>query len=302
MSSTNAISVIIPVHNQVYPLSITLWGFSRQAPQFRDCEIIIVDDGSTEPIEAVVDSYRDRLNITYVRIPHRGRAAARNEGLCQLDSEVSIAVFCDADRVPRPDFLGAHYRAHSDGQNQIVIGQVRELYLSQPERKRDILLQQLTHEQRDRIPQYCQLVYGLFDLEGRTRSAIPWVATLSGNMSIHKDVLARSGGFDEEFNAWGFEHMELGYRAYRTGAEFRYAQEAVNVHLAHPRDTKGYEQYMKRSHALFVRKHPQPEIAGFLSYMTGELSLRGLEAMARALPEEDERLVAPDQYVRITNF
>lgn len=106
MSSTNAISVIIPVHNQAYPLSITLWGFSRQAPQFRDCEIIIVDDGSTEPIEAVVDSYRDRLNITYVRIPHRGRAAARNEGLCQLDSEVSIAVFCDADRVPRPTSLG----------------------------------------------------------------------------------------------------------------------------------------------------------------------------------------------------
>lgn len=68
-------NVVIPVYNQAYALSLTLHGLTRQAAPYNRCPVIVVDDGSEEPVHAVAEAYRGRLNLTYVRIPRSGRAA-----------------------------------------------------------------------------------------------------------------------------------------------------------------------------------------------------------------------------------
>ncbi len=294
-----AITVVIPVYNQAYPLSLTLSAFTRQVNVSAQLHVVVVDDGSAEPISAVVEAYRSRLNLTYVRLPRVGRAAARNAGARWAKN--GIIVFNDADRMPRPDFLAAHIRAHNRSEEAIVVGQVREMYIRDPEQNRGRIMDALSREALDRVPQYCRLVYSLYDEGGATGSPIAWVSTLSGNLSLPIELFWRLQGFDERFEEWGFEHMELGYRASQAGVRFRYQKQAVNVHLAHSRGGS-YETYMRRSHAVFYAKHPSQEVRLFLDFMLGEASLRDLEHFAAETGPAACTVTASDGYVKITNF
>lgn len=57
-------------------------------------ELIVVDDGSPNPVESVLDHVSDsRLQV--LRIPHAGSAAARNEGLSAATGEFVRFVDCD---------------------------------------------------------------------------------------------------------------------------------------------------------------------------------------------------------------
>jgi cellulose synthase/poly-beta-1,6-N-acetylglucosamine synthase-like glycosyltransferase len=66
-------------------------------------EVIIVDDGSVQPLGAVVGPWRDRLEITLLGRPHAGPAAARNRGVDQARGE--YLAFTDDDCCPAPDWL-----------------------------------------------------------------------------------------------------------------------------------------------------------------------------------------------------
>lgn len=295
------ITVVIPVHNQAYPLALTLQAFTRQLPPYNQCNMIVVDDGSAELIQSVVEAYRDALNIRYVRIAKSGRAAARNAG-ARWVREGQI-VFCDADRMPRPDFLKRHVEASNRNDASIIIGQVREIYVSDPERNRKIIEERLANHAFSRMPQYCRLVYQLFDDVGACQSSIPWVATFSGNMSMPVDLFHCLGGFDEQFQEWGFEHFEFGYRACQGNVPFVYAPDAINVHLAHHRQGTSYRNYMTRSHRYFYEKHSELVVQHFLPFMLGEISLKQLEDVEdtdQLMPHKEERGLKG--YVRITQM
>jgi len=66
-----------------------------------DLEVIVVDDGSTDDTEAVVEPYLDRLR--YVRQDNAGRAAARNTAVRAARGE--LIAFCDSDDRWCPDRL-----------------------------------------------------------------------------------------------------------------------------------------------------------------------------------------------------
>jgi GT2 family glycosyltransferase len=291
-------TVVIPVYNQAFPLSLTLFGLTQQEPPFHRCPIVVVDDGSTEPVEAVVEAYRNELDITYVKMERGGRAKSRNKGVeCVRDG---LVIFCDADRIPRKSFIKAHFDMFQKAGEAVIIGQVREMYVREAHRNKSKVIENYRREKHDRIPQYCQLVYRLYDPEGSTSSKIPWVSTLSGNMSLPAATYRRLGGFDENFTEWGFEHFELGYRAYLQQIPFYYQKQAVNVHLAHPR-SHSYVDFIANSHAYFYQKHQHPVIAKFLDFMLGKVNLRQLERIVNpGLPLLDDNSESSYK-VRITN-
>lgn len=294
------ITVVIPVYNQAYPLSLVLYGFRRQIPPYNQCSIIVVDDGSSEPVESIVESYRDQLNVKYIRTSNRGRAAARNLGASLAKN--GLLIFCDADRIPRPGFLLGHHEIFKKNGKFLTVGQVREMYVPNPESNRSTILENYKSEMRDRIPQYCKLVYNLYDDQGISHSVIPWISTFSGNMSIPLPTFWKLGGFDETFNEWGFEHFEFGYRAFLKKITFYLQRGAINVHVAHPRSPSSYVKNIRSSHSYFYHKYHDPVIKMFLQFMLGEVSLKDLE-----LFERDQRgVLAPtglgNDYVKITNF
>jgi glycosyltransferase involved in cell wall biosynthesis len=85
------VSIIMPTYNNAHFLPESLAAILKQT--FRDFEIIIVDDGSTDDTETVVQPYRS--SIRFFRKENGGPAAARNLGIKNANGQ--LIAFLDAD-------------------------------------------------------------------------------------------------------------------------------------------------------------------------------------------------------------
>lgn len=96
------ISVIIPVYNQAEKLKQTLESLNRQT--YRDFEVIIVNDGSTDNPEKTFTDFltanNTELHFYFLNQKNQGAPAARNRGASQAKGEYLF--FCDADAVLDP--------------------------------------------------------------------------------------------------------------------------------------------------------------------------------------------------------
>ena len=95
------VTVIIPAYNTARYIGETLDSVFAQT--FRDCEVIVVNDGSpdTPDLEAVLEKYRNQ--IRYIKQDNRGAAGARNTGMRHARGQ--FLVFVDGDDIWLPDFL-----------------------------------------------------------------------------------------------------------------------------------------------------------------------------------------------------
>lgn len=100
------VSVIVPLYNKGPWVRRSLDSLAAQT--FRDFEIIVVDDGSTDDGPSVVAEYPDD-RIRLVRQKNAGPGAARNRGIGEAHGE--LLAFLDADDEWTPDFLEENVRA-----------------------------------------------------------------------------------------------------------------------------------------------------------------------------------------------
>lgn len=98
------VSVIIPTYNRAGYLGEALESVFRQS--LAPCEIIVVDDGSTDDTQRVICDAPVR--VRYFEQAHQGIAAARNLGLKKATGE-AIA-WLDSDDLWEPDFLATVVR------------------------------------------------------------------------------------------------------------------------------------------------------------------------------------------------
>lgn len=84
-------SVIIPTFNRAEIVTRAIDSVLEQT--YRRCEIIVVDDGSTDNTADVLQSYNDR--IVYVRQKNAGPSSARNRGI--RESKGEFIAFLDSD-------------------------------------------------------------------------------------------------------------------------------------------------------------------------------------------------------------
>ncbi len=93
------VSVVVPTYNNASLLVETLDGIKRQT--FRDMEVIVVDDGSTDDTKKVVRSYDP--GILYCYQSNQRQAAARNKGVSLARGD--YIAFCDHDDIWTPGHL-----------------------------------------------------------------------------------------------------------------------------------------------------------------------------------------------------
>lgn len=96
--SAPSVSVIIPTYNRCDLLQRSLDSVFAQT--YRDFEVVIVDDGSTDGTRAAVEG---RSQVRYFFQENAGPARARNVGIRQARGD--IIAFLDSDDVWWPEFL-----------------------------------------------------------------------------------------------------------------------------------------------------------------------------------------------------
>ena len=104
-------SVIVPVYNRRDEVEDLLRSLSQQTD--KNFEIILVEDGSTEPCQDIALRYSQELDLRYFYKSNEGRSIARNYGLEHATGQ--YFVFFDSDCVIPPDYfktLGDELASH----------------------------------------------------------------------------------------------------------------------------------------------------------------------------------------------
>lgn len=168
-------SVIIPSYNRAGLIAATL--VSVFAQEFRDFEVIVVDDGSTDETLERLQPYICRL--TLLRQQNRGPGAARNLGATIAQGE--YLAFLDSDDLWFPWTLSTYSQIiQSSGRPALIAGAMVHFY--------DQLELNLVVKQplsTERYPDY-------FSAGARG------IYCGSGMMVVRRDVFRETGGFLED--------------------------------------------------------------------------------------------------------
>ncbi len=108
MSKEPLISVVIPTYQHASTLSLCLDSVFAQS--YKNIEVIVVNDGSTDNTNKVVTPYLDR--ISYIEQENAGSNPARNRGFAEVTGD--YVIFCDADVRMKPNMLESLLRALQD--------------------------------------------------------------------------------------------------------------------------------------------------------------------------------------------
>lgn len=98
--SVPSISVIVPLYNKLRWIQRALDSIAAQT--LTNFEVIVVDDGSTDGSEKIVEAYPDP-RFRLIRQPNAGPGSARNRGL--LECRADLVAFLDADDEWLPEYL-----------------------------------------------------------------------------------------------------------------------------------------------------------------------------------------------------
>lgn len=101
MGNNLSVSVVITCYNYGRYLENCLNSVFQQT--FKDFEILLIDDGSTDHTQDVVAQFRDKPNLNYFYQKNQGQANAKNNGI--KHSKGDFIAFLDADDIWAEDKL-----------------------------------------------------------------------------------------------------------------------------------------------------------------------------------------------------
>jgi len=172
-----AVSVVIATYNRARFLPETIESILQQ--RFRDFELIVVDDGSTDETPELLKSYAGRIRS--LRQENRGPAAARNLGIRSARGRwISIQ---DSDDLATPDHLETLF-AFTEQNPDCGMVFANGAYLGGPEHNRETIIPK---EKSRRLARDGVRLVDLFD-----KSIVRLQAAL-----ISKQCLEAVGGHDE---------------------------------------------------------------------------------------------------------
>jgi GT2 family glycosyltransferase len=227
-SKTPRISVTIATYRRRALLERVIHAVQNQSVSREDYEVIVCDsasgDGTREMMAGLTEEYP---NLRYVDLEINTLSAKRNAGI--REARAPYVIFLDDDAIPAPRFIAGHLGAHQGRENQFICGNVRfpDAWVAGSNyfRFRDSrhLGPARPEVNQDDIP--CHMI-----------------VVMNGSF-LRDDIMNRVGQVSEEFQRYGGEDFEFGYRIARAGLRIRFAPDALVEHFEHGGSTR---QYMKK--------------------------------------------------------
>ncbi len=265
------LSVVIATWNRRALLERLLGQLARQTLPPGDFEVVVVDDGSREPVKPALDALAKTLPFRLVveAQANAGAAAARHRGV--LLARGALLVITDDDMQVDPDFLALHLAAHQGGR-RVVVGRIRpDPHIGEM----PVFERWYAHVQEQVAARASS---GRLELRGNS--------LLTGNVSLPREDYLAVGGFDRTLGH--AEDSELGLRLEKRGLEFVFLNEA---HVFHGSDHVDLAMFLARARKYGVfdsriaKKHPELPHASPWRYLFRMNPLaRPLVGAAFALP------------------
>ncbi|EMM85134.1 glycosyltransferase-like protein, family 2 [Leptospira santarosai str. 2000027870] len=105
------VSIVIPCYNYGRYIRKTVESVLKQV--YKNWEVIIVDDGSTDPFTiSALEEYKNKSGFTVVAIPRSGPSAARNVGIETAQGEFVLPL--DSDDMIHEDYLSEAMSAYEN--------------------------------------------------------------------------------------------------------------------------------------------------------------------------------------------
>jgi glycosyltransferase involved in cell wall biosynthesis len=235
------VSVVIPSKNRSALLAEAIERIEYQTVPREQYEVIVIDNDSSDDTRNVLE----QKAITYPNLKFGlqekpGAAATRNAGLRLAKGD--LILFIDDDVQADRQLVEAHLECHRQNPHSSVIGAVRMPWGATT----DPFLRYL----RD---------HRILNPYTPAKGPIDFSYYHTCNVSTPTNVLLNVGGFNENFQIYGMEDIELGYRLEKSGSRMVFASEAKAVHYRFP----GYQDFIERSEQAgyslgqLIRLHPE---------------------------------------------
>lgn len=242
MHDQNLVSIIVCTRNRAAKLRRTLQAIQAlEIPAGADCEVVVVDNGSTDETTEVCasleESFQGRLHRIF--LPNPGKSRAGNAGFEVAHG--SIIAFLDDDVLPRSDWLWVICREFSaDRDLGAISGRVELL--------NPVDLPIAVRRQTERL-QFQSLgdAFGLF---------------IGCNLAVRRTLIERSGLFDPDLgpgSRFGVaEDSDFFYRVWKAGEKLVFVP-SLFVYHDHGRRTLEAKLDVARGYILgrgaFYAKH-----------------------------------------------
>lgn len=244
------VSIIIPTLGRPELVCETIC--SLRAQSYQPLQIIIVEQGEQSPAISAALKPWGGAGILLTDSGF-GAARARNLGLAHARGDVLL--FLDDDVIiDDPSFVACHARSYKNSEIGAVCGRTVEL--------REKARRRYGGPPPSVLLPVC-IVYGRGDSQERTSSN----NVKGGNVSIRRDAVSRSGGFDPTFGSPSmYEETDLALRVIQCGYKILFEPDACLIHIGASRGgqregtkaTTSCRFLAYRDRVLLFRKHAPP--------------------------------------------
>lgn len=265
------LSVVVATYNRKQLLVRLLEQFAAQTLPPEDFEVVVVDDGSKEPVKPELEKLSFPFSLRVEEQKNAGAAAARHRGV--LAARAELVLITDDDMQVPNDFLARHLERHRPGSRNVVVGWI----------KPDPAVSDMPLFERWYAFLNNRMAAQLSDPRSRARG----VHLYTGNVSFRRADYLAVGGFDPALGQ--SEDIELGIRLEKSGCRFEFTPDA---YVLHGSDHTSFEKWIKRARrygkfdSQVAEKHPDaPQVNPWRVLFEMSPLARPLLASAVLFPE-----------------